>query len=268
MDSTNGYILSRTWFDFCFENPEKIKPNHTALYFFAIEHCNRLGWKNKFGLPSSMAMEAIGIKSYNTYINTLRELVFWGFIEMIEVSKNQYSSNIIALSKYDKALDKALDKAFIKHVTKHTTKQSESTSESISESIDSIDKQITNKQINNKQINHEPLEKKFSKKDFKNILLELGCDETHVDDWIAVRISKKATFTETAFKKFIKECNDHNFQVPEAVKICAENSWSGFKYQWVINTNQTQNGKQPPKTNEQIFKSAMESEVGRNFRFK
>lgn len=30
---------------------------------------------------------------------------------MIERSKNQYSSNIIALSDFDKALDKALDKA-------------------------------------------------------------------------------------------------------------------------------------------------------------
>ena len=52
-----GYDLSRAWFDFCFENPDKICPNHTALYFFAIEHCNRLGWKKKFGLPTTMAME-------------------------------------------------------------------------------------------------------------------------------------------------------------------------------------------------------------------
>ena len=55
----NGYELSRSWFDFCFENPEKISPNHTALYFFCIEHCNRLGWKNKFGLPMEMAKEAL-----------------------------------------------------------------------------------------------------------------------------------------------------------------------------------------------------------------
>ena len=75
-----GYSLSRKWFDFCFDNPEKIKPNHTALYFFCIEHCNRLGWKEKFGLSSSMAKEAIGIRSYNTYIKTLRDLVDFGFL--------------------------------------------------------------------------------------------------------------------------------------------------------------------------------------------
>ena len=127
----NGYELSRFWFDWCFENPEKIKPNHTALYFFCVEHCNRLGWKHKFGLPTTMAKEAIGIRSYNTYIQTMNDLVDWGFIEMIERSKNQYSSNIIALSNFDKALDKAL--------IKHTTKQSESTRQS----IDSIDKPLT-----------------------------------------------------------------------------------------------------------------------------
>jgi len=121
----NGYSLSREWFNFSFENPEKIKPNHAALYFFAIEHCNRLGWKEKFGLPTTMAMEAIGIKSYNTYINTLNELIEFGFLIMVEKSKNQYSSNIIALSNFNKALDKAHDKALDKALIKHATKQSE-----------------------------------------------------------------------------------------------------------------------------------------------
>jgi len=147
----NSYELSRNWFDFCFENPEKIKPNHIAVYFFAIEHCNRLGWKPKFGFPTSMAMEATGIKSYNTFSATLNDIVSWGFIKIIEKSKNQYSSNIIALSNFNKALDKALDKAFIKH----NTKQSESTIQSTSESISSIDKQYnqkTNEPINQEQV--------------------------------------------------------------------------------------------------------------------
>ena len=83
----NGYELSRKWFDWSFENPERINTNHTALYFFIIEHCNRLGWKEKFGLPTTMAKEAIGIRSYNTYINTLNDLVEFGFINLIEKAK-------------------------------------------------------------------------------------------------------------------------------------------------------------------------------------
>lgn len=162
----NGYELSRSWFDFCFENPEKIKPNHTAVLFFAVEHCNRLGWKKKFGLPSSMVMEAIGIKSYNTYKKTLDELVNWGFIEMIEISKNQYSSNIVALSKNNKALDKALDKALIKH----TSKQSESTSES----IDSINKQYNKEQLNNKQLKKRNSFKIPNEEEVKKYISEKG----------------------------------------------------------------------------------------------
>jgi len=130
----NSYELSRKWFDWCFENPDRINPNHSALYFFAIEHCNRLGWRQKFGFPTEMAKDAIGIRSYNTYIKTLNDLVEFGFIKMIEKSKNQYSSNIIALSNFDKALDKALDKA----ISKATKKQDES--------IDSIIKPINQEQ--------------------------------------------------------------------------------------------------------------------------
>jgi len=130
------YSLSRNFWDYAYDNPEKIKPNHCALYFFIIEHCNRLGWKKKFGLPSMMSMEAIGIKSHNTYINTLNDLEEIGLITMIERSKNQYSANIVALSNFDKAHSKALDKALIKHGTKQR--------ESTVQSIDNIDIPIYN----------------------------------------------------------------------------------------------------------------------------
>lgn len=122
INSLSIYDLSRAWWDWCFENPEKINPNHGALYFFIIEHCNRLGWKYKFGLPSGMAKEAIGIRNYRTYVKTFNDLVEWDFIKLLEKSKNQYSSNIICLSlahvKNTKAHTKALSKASIKHVQK------------------------------------------------------------------------------------------------------------------------------------------------------
>lgn len=131
----NGYDLSRNFCNWAFENPDKVKPIHYAIFYFAIEHCNRLGWKDKFGLPSQMVMEAIGVKNWRTYSAGLHELVEFGFIEMVEISKNQYSSNIIAIVKNTKAPTKALDKALQKHSTKH------------SQSTVSINKQET---INNK----------------------------------------------------------------------------------------------------------------------
>lgn len=129
----NSYQLSRTFFDWCFENPEKISPTHIAMYFFIIEHCNRLGWKDKFGLPTIMVKEAIGIRNFRTYTNTLNDLVEWGFIIMVEKSKNQYSSNIVAIVKNAKAPTKATTKALDKAMQKQLQKQSNS--------IVSIDKQ-------------------------------------------------------------------------------------------------------------------------------
>lgn len=121
------YKLYRNFWDFAFENPDKIKPNHIAIFSFAIEHCNRLGWKEKFGFPTSMVLDAVGIKSYSVYKKTFDELVDFGFIEVIEYSKNQYSSNIIALKENYKAPYKALDKALTKHVSKHTQSTLQST---------------------------------------------------------------------------------------------------------------------------------------------
>ena len=160
----NGYELSRKWFDWCFENPEKTKPIHTALYFFAVEHCNRLGWKHKFGLPTEMAKEAIGVKSWHTYIASFNDLVEWGFFVLIEKSKNQYSSNIIALSNFDEALDEAYDKA----LTKHVSKQLQSTYQS----NDSI-----NKLINLITINHKHINDNFEK--FEKFVLSLNEEQSN-----------------------------------------------------------------------------------------
>lgn len=139
MAEFNSYELSRNWFDWCFENTDKINSNHTALYFFIIEHCNRLGWKEKFGLPTTMSMDALGIKNYRTYSKAFDDLVEWGFIKLIEKSKNQWSATVIALVKNTKANTKALSKASLKH----SQKQSESTA-----SIDKPINLITIKPIN------------------------------------------------------------------------------------------------------------------------
>jgi len=117
----NTFELSREWFDWCYENPELISTNHTALYFFIIDHYNRLGWKQKFGLPTMMAMEAIGIKSWKTYSKAFSDIVSWGFIKVIEKSKNQYSATVIALVKNTKANTKALTKATQKHLQKQSS---------------------------------------------------------------------------------------------------------------------------------------------------
>lgn len=137
----SGYELSRNFFDWAFENPEKINPSHIAIFFFATEHQNRLGGKSKFGFPTQMVMDALGIKKYQTYIKYFNDLVDWGFFILVEKSRNQYSANIISINNAMPKNGKALDKAFIKHGAKQL--------ESNGQSNGSIDKQETIEQINN-----------------------------------------------------------------------------------------------------------------------
>jgi hypothetical protein len=244
MEKLTGYELSRKWFDWTFENPDKVQPLHTALYMYIIEHCNRLGWKDKFGLPTEMTKDAIGIKSYHTYIKALNDLIDFGFIILIEKSKNQYSSNIVALANYDKALDKALDKAIIKAESKHMSKQVQSTCQSTCQSTNSINKLITdNLELITKNFdefekfilslsNEEGKQKKF---DFKKSLISLGIKESIVKDFMIVRKNKDATNTETAFNAIKKQIELSGLTPNECITIAVEHSWKGFKADWLSN---------------------------------
>ena len=144
----NGYEFSRAWFDFSFDHPNKVKPVHTAIYFFAIERCNRMGWKERFAFPTDLAMEASGIRNYKTYIRALEDLVDWNFIQWIQKSRNQYTANVIALVKSTKAPPKAKPEALDKALSGHYTKQVQS--------IASIDKQLNHKPINHETLNKKP----------------------------------------------------------------------------------------------------------------
>lgn len=180
----SGYKLSSKWFDFCFENPEKIKPLHSAVYFFMIEHCNRLGMKEKFGLPTAMAMEAIGIKKWHSYKQAIDDLIEWGFIILIQKSKNQYSSTIISIisdNAYDKK-NKALDKALSKHGAKHGQSTRQSTGDIV-------------KQENNTTINQDKNteNKKYRMDEFSQPIQEA------LRDWLEY---KNCNYKEVGWKSF------------------------------------------------------------------
>jgi len=145
----NGYTLSKNWFGWSFENPEKHNPSHTALYHWIIEKWNSSGQKEKISLPSSQSMEAIGVKSYKTYIKTLRELIDFGFILMVNESTNQYTCNIIALVNFTEAHTKALTKALPTHIPKHSLLTYQSTPEASTLFINNKYKTINKETINN-----------------------------------------------------------------------------------------------------------------------
>lgn len=208
----NGYELSRGFFNWCFENPEKVSPNHIAIYFFAIEHCNRLGWKQKFGFPTQMAMDAIGIKKHQTYIRYFNDLVDWKFFILVQKSQNQYSSNIISINTAIPKNGKAMDKANINHAAKQTETNGQSNS--------SINKPQTNKQ---------------SKFVFVNALINYGAEIELAEAWMAVRKTKEATNTEKAFKLFIGEVEKSKLSINKVLEICVKKDWKGFNPKWLKN---------------------------------
>ena len=93
----NGYNLSKAWFEFAYENNSKVKPAHTALFFWIVELWNRLGMPNEFGLPSSEARQAMSVSRSDIFTGCLTDLSKWGFIQIIHSSINQHKANIIKI---------------------------------------------------------------------------------------------------------------------------------------------------------------------------
>lgn len=193
----SGYSLSRDIFDFSFENPDLIRPVHLAIFFYAIEHCNRMGWKEKFGFPSSVVMDAIGMKSYSNYKRALDELVAFGFIKVIQYSKNQHTANIIALIKNTKATVKALDKANINAPVKAHPK---ATGVYINN--------ITSKQLNKETIYRSFAHLSISNEEFDKLIFE-GYLKEEIDSILdSIQNYKKNTQYTSLFltaKKWLKK---------------------------------------------------------------
>ena len=207
----NGYELSRNWFDWAFENPELINPNHTAIYFYVIDQCNRLGWKDKFGLPSQMAMDALGIKKHETFFRYFNDLVDWGFIGMVQKSKNQYTANIITLKSAIPKKGTALEKAILGHTEKQT--------EGMGVGFSSIDKPIT--------LNLKP--KTIQVFDFS----DFGIFIPLVEKWIEYKKSRnenyKSQVSLNAFVKILTKYSENKFENAEnIIEQSMANNWAGI----------------------------------------
>ena len=65
--------------------------------------------------------------------------------------------------------------------------------------------------------------------------MDLGVEEQAAKDWMAVRKAKRAPLTETVIKSLKAEASKAGMTVDDAVKMCAERSWQGFKASWIAN---------------------------------
>lgn len=68
---------------------------------------------------------------------------------------------------------------------------------------------------------------------FKTELAALGADSGLVDDWLAVRKTKKASNTKTALDALVREVGKAGYTIDQALRICCEKNWKGFNAEWV-----------------------------------
>lgn len=86
---------------------------------------------------------------------------------------------------------------------------------------------------------------------FKKALIDFGAASNLADDWITVRRNKKASNTETALNGFMSQVEKSGLDVNTVLKICVDNSWSGFKQSWLANINMSDYLDQPKQAIEQ-----------------
>jgi DNA-binding MarR family transcriptional regulator len=79
--------------------------------------------------------------------------------------------------------------------------------------------------------------------DFKKALMEIGVTEQVAEDWLKVRKEAKASNTETAFKGILREIEKTGLSADECIRVAAENSWRGFKAEWLFKQRKGSTGK-------------------------
>jgi uncharacterized protein YdaU (DUF1376 family) len=88
----------------------------------------------------------------------------------------------------------------------------------------------------------------INKESKKAIPIPEGMDVSVWEDYLKVRKAAKKPLTETALKGLYREAEKAKISLKEALQICCERSWIGFKAEWL-------DAKQTPKTGGQEWRN-------------
>lgn len=181
-------------------------------------------------------MCACGIKSPNTYHKALKNLISYGFVKLIQESKNQNTSTIISLSAYSKnkpaskSADKsALDSALIQQVSQQVSKPEEH-----------------NKQINKEQINKETIQS-------LTVVSERTELELLLIEFKRSRAKLKRPMTDKAMELLLKKLSEYS--EPEQIAMLEEAIEKGWQSVY------------PPKTENKAGKNVKVMEAIANYNF-
>jgi uncharacterized protein YdaU (DUF1376 family) len=77
--------------------------------------------------------------------------------------------------------------------------------------------------------NHKPI----TKNQKPNITTPDGVSDSVFNDYLEVRKTKKAKWSDTALKGLVKEAEKAGLSLQEAMELCCARGWVGFKAEWI-----------------------------------
>ena len=178
------------------------------LIVFAVINGFSQNGNGSFHGSLAALQEMCGIASRQTITDILKSLVDKGFINKTEVTLNGVKNISYSVCPKNGQGVQKLDRGCPK-----------------------------NGHIYNNDINISPTEinNKGMRFDFKKSLIEIGVSPEVADDWMQVRKAKRASNTETAFRRIKNEIDKSGLSANECITIAVARSWQGFQADWVAN---------------------------------
>ena len=196
--------------------------------WFPIEiwEADDLDWNEKILLLEIDSFTSKGMDCYmsNEYVANLLKVGEWKAGQMInDLIKKGY----VIKTKFDgrrRFIESNLIGCLAKN-QRQTCEKPKADSCNSHTNYNKINNCSTNNQSNNKPVRF----------DFYKSLLSLGVTEQTAKDWMQVRKEKRAANTETAFRRIQQEIAKTGLTAEECIRLSAENSWQGFKAEWLQN---------------------------------
>lgn len=177
--------------------------------------------RDHYQIAQTLFLEITGIKRKETVIDAIRELEQ---LKIISVDRSTHINTFfLTFDQYEKTV----------LVRKNSTKLV-STEKPYQVSTKKADLVSTEKPYPIKERKKKENIYKFS---FVESLKNLGADDQLISDWLAVRKTKKASNSETAFNGFVRELKKSNLDVNTVLRICIERNWQGFTSSWLNNVD-------------------------------
>ena len=103
-----------------------------------------------------------------------------------------------------------------------------------SEKLSALKSEQLSEPLHNVTKNQEP--RTNNHKQIKKIQTPDGVSVSVFKDYLEVRKTKKAKFTETALKGLQREASKAGISLEDAIRICVERNWVSFKAEWIKET--------------------------------